>query len=75
MAKKVTTVRKGKARSAKDAADSGVEFEVEEETEVVVKPAMGIETALIAVTLVALVAAFVLVQLKMHSAFGKGWPF
>jgi hypothetical protein len=35
---------------------------------------MGLESALILVTFLALVAAFVLVQVKMHGAFGKGWP-
>lgn len=53
------------------------EFEVVEETVVVEKPAkaaFGTEGMLVLVTFVALVAAFVLINMEMHSAFGKGWP-
>ncbi len=75
MAKKPASLRKGKARPAKDAAvEASADFEVEEDTPAVAKPPMGLESALIGVTLVALVAAMVLLQLKLHSAFGKGWP-
>jgi len=74
MAKKPANVRKGKARPAKEADEGGAEFEVEDETPVAAKPPMGLESALIGVTLVALVAAMVLLQLKLHASFGKGWP-
>jgi hypothetical protein len=75
MAKKpAASVRKGKARPAKEVVEGDAEFVVEEETEVVVKPAMGLESGLIAVTFVALIAAFVLVELKHKSSFGAIWP-
>lgn len=74
MAKKVAITRKGKGRPAKEADETVTEVTVEEETEVVVKPAMGLESALIAVTFIALIAAFVMVQMKLHASFGKGWP-
>ena len=34
----------------------------------------GLETALVVVTLVALIAAFLMLQVEMRSAFGEGWP-
>jgi len=74
MARKAAIVRKGKVRTAKDADDASTEVEVEEETTVEVKPAMGLETALIGITFIALIAAFLMIQMKMHAAFGKGWP-
>jgi hypothetical protein len=38
-------------------------------------PPVGIETLIIVVTLVALLAAFVLIRSKMVADFGQGWPF
>lgn len=74
MAKKTASLRKGKARPAKAADEGGADFEVDDETPAEPKPPMGLESALIGVTLVALIAAMVLLQLKLHSSFGKGWP-
>jgi hypothetical protein len=66
--------KKGRARAAAEpAADEGLEVEEVGEARSA-KPGMGLESALILVTFLALVAAFVLVQVKMHGAFGKGGP-
>jgi len=42
---------------------------------VVVTEKAGLEMALVVVTLITLIAAFALIQLGMHKAFGVGWPF
>jgi hypothetical protein len=67
--------KKGRARgaSAEPAADAGLDVEEVGEARPA-KPPMGLESALILVTFLALLTAFLLVQVKMHSAFGKGWP-
>ena len=52
------------------------EFEVVEQV-TVEKPAkapMGTEGMLVLITFVALVVAFVLINMEMRHAFGKGWP-
>lgn len=69
-----TTVTEVTDTAAEPAA---AEAEVVEETRVTTRtaaPAGGLEMALIVVTLVALVAAFLMLQVEMRSAFGEGWP-
>ncbi len=72
MARSKTPSRK--TREAK--ATESQELEVEEvgDEAPAVNPA-GLEQALVFVTTLALVTAFVLIQLKLRSAFGQGWPF
>lgn len=70
--RKKASPRKPKGRGAKAAAST--EFEVEEGAPRVAKPPMSLESALILVTLLALVAAFVMINIEMNSSFGKGWP-
>ena len=70
-----TTVTEVTDTAAEPAA---AEAEVVEETRVTTRtaaaPAGGLEMALIVVTLVALIAAFLMLQVEMRSAFGEGWP-
>ena len=71
-----TTVTEVTDTAAEPATADG-EAEVVEETRVTTRtaaPAGGLEMALIVVTLVALVAAFLMLQVEMRSAFGEGWP-
>jgi hypothetical protein len=66
--------KKGRGRGAADASgDAGIEVEEIGEPKAA-KPPMSIESALVLVTFIALVAAFLMVQVKMHDSFGKGWP-
>jgi len=76
-------IRPGAAGEAAPAAEGEAPAEVaaaeepaEESDSGAAAPASrgGLEMALIVVTLVALIAAFALIQLQMHSAFGQGWP-
>ena len=70
-----TTVTEVTETAAEPAAEG--EAELVEETRVTtrtVAAAGGLEMALIVVTLVALVAAFLMLQIEMRSAFGEGWP-
>lgn len=69
MAKK-TPARKGRGREA----EASGEFEVQDVEAAPAKPAAGIETWLVFVTFAALIAAFVMINLKMRADFGAGWP-
>jgi len=72
-----TTVTEVTETTGEPAAAVPAEAEVVEETRVTtrtVAPAGGLEMALIVVTLVALIAAFLLLQVEMRKAFGEGWP-
>ena len=70
MAKK-TVSRKTRVQVDENAG----ELEVEEVVEVKpAKPPAGIETWLIMVTWAALLAALVLINIKMRGTFGEGWP-
>jgi hypothetical protein len=63
--------RKGRGREAEASGD----FEVEDvEAAAPAKAAAGIETWLVFVTLAALIAAFVMINMKMRADFGAGWP-
>lgn len=73
MARKKASPRKPRGRGAKAATTT--EFEVEEGKAKVAKQPMSLESALILVTLLALVTAFVMINLEMRSSFGEGWPF
>lgn len=80
--KKPLPGRRGRARPGDTAAGEAAggapaEVEVAAEPAEADSPAAsggGLEMALIVVTLVALIAAFALLQLEMHEAFGAGWP-
>ena len=72
MARKTASPRKPKGRGAKSAATT--EFAVEEGAAKTAKPPMSLESALIIVTLLALVAAFVLINIESNASFGQGWP-
>jgi hypothetical protein len=65
--------KKGRARAAGE-PDAEAGLQVEEVGETEAKQPMGIESALVVVTFLALLAAFVLIQVEMRGAFGKGWP-
>lgn len=71
MAKK--TVRKARTTVEEEEVVEAPADEVVVETPA--KPAPGIEAWLVMVTLFALIAAFVLINMKMKSDFGEGWPF
>ena len=63
--------------TAAEPASAAAETEVVEETRITARaarPAGGLEMALIVVTLIALIAAFLMLQIEMRSAFGEGWP-
>lgn len=64
---------KPKRRGAKPVATT--ELTVEDGEARPVKQPMSLESALIIVTLVALVAAFVMINVEMSSSFGKTFPF
>jgi hypothetical protein len=66
--KKAATPRKGKARASAETT----ELQVEEAGPP--KPPMTLESALVLVTFLALVVAFLLIQLELRSSFGSGWP-
>ena len=72
MAKK--PARRTRGQPAEEPAELEVEEVAAAEPPKPAKPPAGIETWLILVTWFALGAAFVLINLKMHSAFGQGWP-
>ena len=74
MAKKPT--RKVRVRETTVEEPVG-ELEVEEVAVVEKAPAapVGVETLMIVVTLVALIAAFIIINMKMKADFGEGWPF
>ena len=74
MAKK--SARKVRVRETTVEEPTG-ELEVEEVATVEKVPAapVGVETLMIVVTLVALIAAFVIINMKMKADFGEGWPF
>ncbi len=71
MAKKLTT-RKTRTTTV---ADTSGEITVEDVTERPARPPAGIETWLIVITLAALVAAFLMINIRMRADFGSGWPF
>jgi hypothetical protein len=68
---KKTPARKGRGREA----EASGEFEVQDvEAAAPAKAPAGIETWLVFVTLAALIAALVMINLKMQADFGSGWP-
>jgi len=71
MARKAGGGRKGRGK------EQEVEVEVvgAEEDAAPAAPPAGLETAIVFVTFAALLAAFVLVNLRLKSAFEVTWPF
>lgn len=63
-----------KARAVATDETGALEVEVVTE-EAPAKPPAGIETWLIFITFAALLAAFLMVNMKMRSDYGEGWPF
>ncbi len=65
-----------KSRAAARAPAAEGEFEVVEDAPVekAAKPPLATEGMLVLITFVALIAAFVLINLELRHAFGKGWP-
>lgn len=84
--KKPAPTRRGRVRTETKTTEEEVVVEAPAEPEAeptvertvvrrtVVSSGGGLEMALIVVTLVTLIAAFVLLQLEMRKAFGEGWP-
>jgi hypothetical protein len=66
--------KKMPARKARGAEAPTGELEVEDVSEAAPKPPAGIESWLVLITFAALVAAFVLINLKLRANFGAGWP-
>ena len=73
MARKKASPRKPKGRGAKPTATT--ELTVEDGEARAAKQPMSLESALIIVTLVALVAAFVMINIEMNGSFGETFPF
>jgi hypothetical protein len=72
VARKKASPAKPKRRGAKPAATT--ELTVEDGEARQAKQPMSLESALIIVTLIALIAAFVMINIEMRSSFGEGWP-